>query len=350
LAGKSVEEPLSRVMQVRDMLRDLKIAILKRQHISLNENDLRLKTLELRRRNRSLQGVRSQAVESMATGVARAFKNYFEGRASFRECKQVKKHRSSTYPQSSFKLNGKVVNRGNGTELKKKLTYASTGCPLLDKGLKGGFPAGYVSLVYGQAATGKTTLAMQTSIECARKGFKILYVDSDQSFSHQRLTQMARSNAEKVGQSITVFFPETFSEQSSLIENLENYVTRNVGLIVMDTITYLYRISSGSMERMLTLNRELNRQMAYLTNLALKHGICVLVTSQVHSPLDLESERIEPVARRILTYWSKVILNLKFTAEAGVKEAIVERYLSTENLSSRCFYTITEKGIEGLKH
>jgi len=234
----------------------------------------------------------------------------------------------------------------SGTLLIDNLHRISTGCLSIDKLLNGGFPVDCVSLVYGEATTGKTTLAIQTSIECVRKNFKVVYVDADQSFSHQRLSQLAPSDATELGRRIIIFLPETFSDQSSVIEDLENYLTKATKLIIVDTVTSLYRASLGSAERTFTLNRELSRQIAYLAEIALKHHVCVMLTSQVHSSVDEQGWRIEPVARRILFHWPKVKLLLKPTAKAYVKEAVLEHPRSSAEGAARCYYTLTERGLE----
>jgi len=228
--------------------------------------------------------------------------------------------------------------------------YISTGCSPIDKLLNGGFPVDCVSLIYGEAATGKTTLAIQTSIECARNNFKVVYVDADQSFSHQRLFQLAPSDATELGRRIIIFLPETFSDQSSIIEDLENYLTKVTKLIIVDTVTSLYRASLRSAERTFTLNRELSRQIAYLAEMALKYHLCVMLTSQVHSSVNVEGWRIEPVARRILFHWPKVTLFLKPTGKADVKEAILEHPRTPAEDVARCYYTLTERGLEEVSH
>lgn len=236
-----------------------------------------------------------------------------------------------------------------GTPLADKLHYISTGCSSIDRLLDGGFPVNCVSLVYGEATTGKTTLAIQTSVGCVRKGFKVVYIDADQSFSHQRLSQVAPPDASELGDRIIIFLPETFSEQSSVIEDLENYLTRVTKLIIVDTVTSLYRASLGSAERTFTLNRELNRQIAYLAEIALKHNLSVVLTSQVHSSMDVQGWRIEPVAKRILFHWPKVKLFLKPTGKADVKEAILEHPRFSAEKMARCYYTLTEKGLGEVK-
>jgi DNA repair protein RadB len=218
-------------------------------------------------------------------------------------------------------------------------------CEPLDALLGGGFAVGELVVVYGEAGTGKTTLVIQTAIEAARRGSKVLYIDTDHSFTHQRFTQLAGEDSGTVSEQILLFFPETFSAQSSLVENIENYLTEATRLLVVDTITSLYRVSLGSAERTFTLNRELNRQLAYLSEVALRRKIVALLTSQVHTRMDFPFGRIEPVARRTLAHWPRTIIRLRNTSEQSRKEIIVERRRG-RHTSLRCPAMLTVRGFE----
>jgi len=233
-----------------------------------------------------------------------------------------------------------------GTWLTSPPSAISTGSPFLDVALQGGFPFSRLSLVYGEASTGKTTLAIQCSVECAIRSLKTLYIDADRSFSHTRLAQLARGHLEEIGESIVVFVPETFSEQRSLVERIESFITGNTGLIVVDTITSLYRSFLGSAEKVFAQNRELNRQLAYLAELASTRHVAVLLISQVHALPVRNSLQVEPVARRILTHWSEVVLRLAPTANPKVKVARLERHCSANVSMAPCYFRITERGLE----
>jgi DNA repair protein RadB len=248
----------------------------------------------------------------------------------------------------AFKVisNEHIAGNEVGAQLMPQSDVISTRCPSLDAILKGGFPFSQLSLVYGEASTGKTTLAIQCSIECASKGLKTLYIDADRSFSHARLSQLAEGHLDKIGESIIMFVPETFSEQTSLIEGIESFITGSTGLIVVDTITSLYRSTLGSTEKVFVQNRELNRQLAYLSEVASMRHVAILLISQVHARPLLQGQQIEPVARRILTYWSKIVLRLAPTTNSAVKIAQLERYHSTNVPFVSCYLKITERGLE----
>ena len=62
--------------------------------------------------------------------------------------------------------------------------------------------------------------------------------------------------------------PTTFQEQSNAIDHLEKVLTSKFGLIVVDTVTSLYRVELDDAKETYAANRELNRQLAVLTKLA----------------------------------------------------------------------------------
>lgn len=199
------------------------------------------------------------------------------------------------------------------------------GCPSLDGLLRGGFANGELALVYGEAGTGKTTLVIQAASVCAELGLKVIYVDADHSFTQQRFDQIARGRSARISELITLFFPENFSEQRRVVESLQNYVSSRLGLVVVDSVSSLYRAAFSGADSVFDLNRDLSRQMAYLRELASAHNVACIVTSQVHSRLTPQAADIEPVARRTVFHFPQLILRLKNTPKAGVKEIILER-------------------------
>jgi RecA/RadA recombinase len=223
----------------------------------------------------------------------------------------------------------------------------STVCHTIHQLLKSGFPRGQITLIYGTYKTGKTTFALQSAINNAKKKFKTLYVDSDDTFSTSRLSQITQKGLDTVSQLIILFKPRNFLEQGLLFEKLSGCVSDSVALIVVDTITSLYRISLQGPEETFAFNRELNRQLALLTELAVKNDVAVLLTGQVHSIIDerfAESE-IEPVATRVLTFWSHNILRLTTTKQRSIRIATIEKFAKKESKDEPCLFVLTEKGV-----
>jgi len=192
--------------------------------------------------------------------------------------------------------------------------------------LGGGFPTEAVSLVYGEAETGKTSLAVQCAVNCARRGIKSLFIDTDGTFSYERLSQIAEYDYEKISPLMIIMRPTTFQEQSRAIDHLEKVITNKFGLIVVDTVTSLYRVEFDDTEETYAANRELNRQLAVLTQIAKTCGVAVLVISQVRSVPFGETVEMKPVATRVLNYWSDIILDMKQTGQTRVIKVLREKY------------------------
>lgn len=206
------------------------------------------------------------------------------------------------------------------------LQKISTGCRGLDKFLEGGIPFENVSLIYGEAETGKTTLAMQLAVNCALQGYKTLFIDCDSTFSPRRFSQVASKNFEKVAELVILMKPNTFREQIVVIDKLPEYVAKNFGLVVVDTLTSLYRVEIAEHQnKAFELNRELNRQMAFLAQIAKTRKIAVIITSQVRSAFNEAYVSIEPVATRVLKFWADITIALRPTENPQVIKAILEK-------------------------
>jgi len=221
-----------------------------------------------------------------------------------------------------------------------------TGCETFDKILGGGFPLGGVSLIYGEAETGKTTLAMQCAVNCARQGYKTLFVDCDDTFSARRLSQIASGDFKNIAELIILIKPKDFSEQASVIDQLTNYITKSFNLVVFDTLTSLYRAEIAEHpEKTFELNRELNRQIAWLAQIAKTQKIGLLVISQVRSVFNETYISIEPVATRVLKFWADTIIVMKPTESPKVIKAVLEKSPKTVQ-HFFCQLRIEETGIQ----
>ncbi|HLD43472.1 MAG TPA: DNA repair and recombination protein RadB [Candidatus Nanoarchaeia archaeon] len=220
-----------------------------------------------------------------------------------------------------------------------------TGSKILDRMLHGGYERDIISTVYGPAGSGKTTLCLLCSLCVARSGKKIVYVDTEGGFSVERLEQIA-PDSKKVLDKIVFLKPATFQEQKKAFQKLKEQMSNAIGLVVVDTIAMLYRLELGKSEEVYEINRELGRQISYLSVLARKMNIPVLITNQVYSNFD-DRDTVNMVGGDIMKYWSKCLIELQITP-SGNRRAILKKHRSLPE-DQEIAFKIVEGGIIGTK-
>ena len=223
-----------------------------------------------------------------------------------------------------------------------------TGCKCIDTSLSGGILPETVTLIYGEPETGKTTLVMQCAVNCAIQNLKVLFIDCDNSFYAKRLFQISKDRFEEVAERIILVKPKNFKEQTVLIDQINDYTTANVGLIIIDTFTSLYgaKVSETLVKsKTFGVNRELNRQLAILAQTTKIKKIPVIITSQVRSVFNDQSTSIRPVATRVLKFWADTIITLKPTNNPITIKAVLEKARGIEE-EVTCYVQIGEDGIK----
>ncbi len=130
------------------------------------------------------------------------------------------------------------------------------------------------------------------------------------------------------------------------MENIESMLTKRPALLVVDSVNGLYRSSDGKPDRFFARNRELNRQLAYLNDLAPRFPLWILLTGQVHSSPAGRDWLVEPVATRTLRHWSSLIMKLRQTPQADVRECLLEKRDGIHVAGPRVLFRIGEEGIE----
>ena len=68
----------------------------------------------------------------------------------------------------------------------------------LNKWLYGGYETDIVSVLYGGPGTGKTNLCTLAAVSQAKKGNKVIYIDSEGGFSTERVKQIVGGTAEEL--------------------------------------------------------------------------------------------------------------------------------------------------------
>lgn len=214
-----------------------------------------------------------------------------------------------------------------------------SGLSLLDRILNGGLSTGIITHVYGEAASGKTTLALKFVKELFNQDFGTIYINSENTSPVERLQQITGRKFKDLELLVKILAPNGFIEQGVLLEDLELYIRDNTKMVVVDTLTKHYRLALEDKKTNYSNHRELNRQTGILKGLAQNHDIAVLILNQVKASMQTVND-FEPVAGNIMDYWSDYVIKMRIGKTQGAR--LLKRLVPEgENVEGE-FYLTTE--------
>jgi DNA repair protein RadB len=233
----------------------------------------------------------------------------------------------------------------------------SAGAYDLNKFLFGGYETDIITTLYGPGGSGKTNLCVLVATSQAKKGNKVVFIDTEGGFSPERVFQIMnepRDRIDGVLKNILLLKPTSFKEQEKDFEKLLQYVKQgDVSLIIIDSIAMLYRleladaIKSKEDSKIKEVNSNLAIQLRKLNEIARKENIPVIVTNQVYSLFvqgenNLNDEKqVSMVGGDLLKYWSKCLIELK--RGNGKRTLVLKKHRSLPEKSMD--YEIVNSGI-----
>lgn len=227
----------------------------------------------------------------------------------------------------------------------------------LNKFLFGGYETDIITTIYGPGGSGKSNLCMVVAVSQAKKGNKVIYVDTEGGFSIDRFKQIhvgTKEEVEKDLKNIMILKPTSFQEQEDDFEKLLEFVKKgSISLIIIDSLTILYRlelgeaINSKEQDKISRINRKLANQLRILNEISRKQNIPVLVTNQVYSSFNKEldsklEKEISMVGGDLLRYWSKCLLEIQ--NDRGRRKLIIRKHRSLPE--NELYFDIVNSGIK----
>jgi DNA repair protein RadB len=219
----------------------------------------------------------------------------------------------------------------------------ATGVASIDRLLGGGLETDSVTEIYGEGGSGKSLFCLEVAVRVAREGRWVVYVDTE-GVSVDRLRSIAGNDLERLLKRFLLSTPKSLEEQGRAVATacaLAREGKRPVGLLVVDSATFFYRLSlSGSDED--EARQALSLELADLVVTALTANIPVLITNQVWR--SMQSGTLEPLGGSFLNHAAKTIL--RFDRLAGPRRrAVLLKHRSLPEGSAE--FRITSSGLDG---
>ena len=133
---------------------------------------------------------------------------------------------------------------------------------------------------------------------------KVVYIDCDKDHAHGERCTKYNPEA-KVVEALV----KEIRNYKSIFEKMKELAGEQIGLIVVDSISMLYRLELGKNEEVYEINSALGKQLAYLVEIARRRKIPVLITNQVYSDFD-NRDSVKMVGGDLLKNSSKCLIEM----------------------------------------
>ncbi|HXQ79114.1 MAG: DNA repair and recombination protein RadB [Thermoplasmata archaeon] len=219
-----------------------------------------------------------------------------------------------------------------------------TGIASVDRLLGGGLEADSLTEIYGEGGSGKTLFCLEVAHRIALENRWVVYVDTE-GVSVDRLRAMAGDGLDRELKRWLLSTPKSLAEQGKAVETacaLARDGKRPIGLIVVDSGTFFYRLSlSGADED--DARQALSLSVADLVATALRAHLPVLFTNQVWR--SMREGTLEPLGGSFLNHAAKTIL--RFDRLAGpVRRVVLMKHRSLPEGSAQ--FRIGPHGLESV--
>ncbi|AFA40155.1 RecA/RadA recombinase [Pyrobaculum oguniense TE7] len=139
----------------------------------------------------------------------------------------------------------------------------------------------------GEFGAGKSMLAHQLSVAALKEGFtgRVVYIDTEGTFSHELVEAVAKrfeADIDKVGESIYVYQPANVVQLEQIVKfEIPKHVAEGCRLVVVDTITALYRAEFVGREYLAARQQRIHYLVDWLRRHARTFGLTAVLTNQV---------------------------------------------------------------------
>jgi len=235
---------------------------------------------------------------------------------------------------------------------KHEKTLISTGSKNFNKVIGGGFFSGKGYVVFGANKTGKTQICHQLSVEAFKNSFKVVYLDTENTFRPERVRELAESNKYNSEKTLKNIYVSKIMSNNALLMKLNELdsiiKSNNVKLLVIDSINNFFRIErSDKLLSFLKAKTTYIKILEKINNLTQRFQLITILTAQV-APNFVEEAVVKefPVGIQYLNHFFSEVLYLSYKEKDMIYIHIVNSHFLPEK---KVLYSITKRGIEDYK-
>ena len=169
-----------------------------------------------------------------------------------------------------------------------------------------------ITVFYGEGGTGKTCFMLIHALEILKVGKKVIFIDTENSFSLERFKQISGENYKEYLDNLILIKITNFKKQHEQILSLNKDAAKNVSLIIIDSISSLFRMLHAKKRDL--ARAMMFRQVKHLSNLSIE--IPILITNQVYA--DINNKKLQMLAGDIF----KRFCNIQIKLDKGLRHRL----------------------------
>ncbi len=188
----------------------------------------------------------------------------------------------------------------------------SSGSVTLDELLESGFRTGQMVEVYGESATAKTQLGLQSALLAAAEGFTSAYVDTEGQFRPERIQSMCLNRGldpEKILPLVYCFRAEDTRKQLEAIPRFGEEL-EGCRMVVVDTVTKNFTLEFPGARLVPTRQAALGAYLNRLARDAYSNDRAVLLLNRVASTGTGEASREVDIGGETLRHFVQRAIHL----------------------------------------
>ncbi|MCL5099506.1 MAG: DNA repair and recombination protein RadA [Candidatus Marsarchaeota archaeon] len=239
-------------------------------------------------------------------------------------------------------------------EKRKLIGKISTGSSDLNDLIGGGVETNGITETYGRFASGKTQLGFQLAVNVQLPkdkgglGGNVLFIDTEGTFRPERIEQMAKASSldpKEILANIVMVRVLNTEQQILTLERADSLIQdRNVKLIIIDSLTSLFRSEFVGRGALAERQQKLNQHIHRLQMLADKYNIAAYITNQVmDNPGIMFGDPTSPIGGNVIAHAATTRLYMRKSKE----DKRIVRLVDSPNMpEGECVIKITLDGIK----
>ncbi|MGC9310600.1 MAG: DNA repair and recombination protein RadA [Candidatus Aenigmatarchaeota archaeon] len=238
-------------------------------------------------------------------------------------------------------------------ERRRQVRKITTGSEALDNLLGGGVETGAITEAHGAFGSSKTQLAFQLSVNVQLLEDKgglagsAVFIDTENTFRPERVEQMAIAmglEPEEALKNIFVARAYNSDHQILLLDKVKDIAKeKNIRLIVVDSLTSLFRSDYSGRGELAPRQQKMNRYLHNLQKISELNNISVYITNQVMSnPGQLFGDPTTPAGGHILGHAATYRMYFRKSRE---QKRIAKLIDSPSLPDAEAIFKVTEEGI-----